>query len=207
MPRATLAAISRGNGAGPIRRLALDPVLTDPVLDFGKRRRGGLDDAVDRHDRISRLIGKRDDFGIVVGAHRKAGLQRRLEFGREADRPHRCAHAPPLLIGGVVVTGSLAAATASAKLAPSIDLVLDLGHQVGQRFLALVGGQQRGDLVAGLGQASARSAANVVDLDDMPAEVGADRPDDRALGGGEGRVGDGLTGERRRIGRGSAGRR
>ena len=82
------------------------------------------------------------------------------------------------------------------------DLVLDPGDEVGQRFLALVGGEQGGDFVTGLRQAPARGAADVVDLDDVPAKVGADRPDDGALGGGEGRIGDRVAGKAGEFGAG-----
>ncbi len=172
----------------------MDPVLTHPILDLRQRRRRGLGNIVDRDDHIAAVIGKGDDFRVIVDRHGEARLQYRLKFCRElvGGIGARCA-------AGVDRRGGndrqLGRGNRVGEARAIVDLILDLGHQVGQSFLALGSRQLGSNLIVRLGKALAAGAANVVNLDDVPAQVGADGSDDAPFGGTECGIGHRRAGQ------------
>ena len=85
------------------------------------------------------------------------------------------------MISGVVVTGSLAAATASVKLLPPSSAFWTLSTRSSIAALALVGVELGRDFGLRLLQRLAAARLDRIDLHHDPAEVGLDRADDGAL--------------------------
>ena len=95
-----------------------------------------------------------------IGARRAAGGDQRRRRHRQLGRGRRLG-----------------------EIAAVVDRVLDLVDEVLDRLLALVGGELGGDFGARRGERLAALRLDRIDLDDVPAEIRLDRPDDRARGG------------------------
>ena len=140
-------------------------------------------------------LRQRLDHRVVLGLELEPGLERRrLAAGKRKSGLARST--PAAVISGVSVSVRRLAAAASTMLDPpsiASSTLATRSSSASLRFSAV----SRATISP---RASARLrpllAADGVDAHDMPAEVGLDRPDDRAGGGGEHGARDRLAGER-----------
>ena len=149
------------------------------------------------HSRLVRQAARRPASSLVASSKPLLSAGASSGGRRKAALPRAV---PLAVISGVVVTGSPAAARRLVEVAAVVDRVLDLGDQVGERVRALLGGQplrrfRRAPRPAIL----PRLRCIAVDLDDVPAELGLDRADDRAGLRREGGRGDCARRRARRI--------
>ena len=180
-------------GVGAILGALGDESGADLILDSGQRGGGGGDHFGDVDQHIAGVVGKRFDHRFVVHADVEAGARNGGIFGRElevglvegragAGQRGGGEHRQPVG-GGDFFEGAAVG-----------EAVLDLADEVGERVLALLGGELRGDFGAGIGEAAAGGGLDAFDLDHVEAGRGLDRADHASGGRREDLRGDGFTG-------------
>ena len=186
---------------GAVLRALGDQVGADLVLNAGQRGRGGGDYFGDVDQHIACIVRERLDHRLVIRADVEAGAGHGGIFGREleAGLVDRGPGAGPrggdehgqLVRGGDFFEGAAVG-----------EAVLDLADEIGEGVLALLGGELRGDLRAGIGEAAAGGGLDALDLDHVETGRGLDRADHGAGGSGEDLRGDGFTGAGHEFGAG-----